>query len=310
MLRREDLLNSLRAHGLNIDRSSLHIVLGGQGNLKFRVITDSYNYLVKVYRTARKEDVEREYTITSFLNRKGHNVQRPVRLGSEPVVLQIDRFVIGIFEYINGCTPPATNTLIESLGTEIAKYQQYAPTQIPAKSRFQISLSSIEQALSRGLILDNELVQFFVAGIRLCKSATALKLSLFSHCDLFLDNIVADNFGKIFIIDFEEAAFETPLLELGSVLIGCNAGKKVVNLDHILALEQGYARGLKCFEKNISEQLLCLIRDPRSEFFRTAIVYSSLIWTFWRWRRYCLESKIDVLSSVRKDLIPLGCSLL
>jgi len=110
------------------------------------------------------------------------------------------------------------------------------------------------------------------------------------HGDVFLDNLLINEFGDIFFIDFEGGCIDKSIFDLARAFIGCAIENKSLNLNYILAMVTGY---------NISRKLSPLEHDFLFEY----IVYAGTISSLWRFIEFNIMRTNENKSHLYKELL-------
>ena len=253
--------------------SSFELLIGGSENTNYLVKSENGKYVLCIFEQKTEKNVKELAHLLKHLEINNFNTSKLIyNSDSESVILWKNKPII-IKAFIEGKIrkdlPPH---LLKLIGKDLAKLHQinvpdYLPKQLnygkeqfsnvkkySANSEFDIWLKNILEYISPYLKLN------------LPKSII--------HSDVFWDNvIISKDDNTATIIDFEESVNYYRLFDIGMTIIGTCGEEKIINMEKIKHLLDGYQS---------ENQLL----DNEINSLKAFTIYAGASMTFWRHQNF------------------------
>ena len=277
---------------LGADERALAIsrIVHGLANEHYRVeLSGGRVYFIKLYRTTRAELVSAEVNLVMAL--RGRGLATPAVLATRDGALYTRHGgrLVALFEFIEGSHPKQTPATLEQAGALLAQLHTCGlEMKLPAYVWSPAELFGMARAAATP---DRQARDFFRRAADLCSTIPfgALPRSV-THCDLFLDNLILGQDGVLHLIDFEEAAFDHCLLDIGRAFIGCCISGERVNLDLCRALLRGYSRGR-------------VLEPVEAESLHAYTIHAGLLSTYWRHDQFNVQRPDGKRSRIYRELM-------
>lgn len=253
--------------------SSFKLLSGGSENTNYLVKSSKGKSVLCIFeqKTAKKA---RE--LARLLKHLEHNNFSTSTLvdtrNNESVLIWKDKPII-IKGFIEGNIRKDLSTdLLKSIGKELAKLHQInAPEYLPQQLDYGKEQFDTVKKYAPNSDFNNWLQEV------LSYISPYFNLDLpkcLIHSDVFWDNVIIDLDGKtVRIIDFEESSHYYRIFDLGMTIIGVCGEEKIINLDKVKALLEGYQS-----EVQLSE-------DERKAL-KAFTIYAGAAMTFWRHKNF------------------------
>jgi len=253
--------------------SSFELLVGGSENTNYLVKSENGKYVVCIFEQKTEKNAKELAHLLKHLDINNFNTSKLIYTSdNESVIIWKNKPII-IKLFIEGeirkDLPPKLLILI---GKEIAKLHQinvpeYLPKQLnygkeqfvnikkySANSEFDIWLKNIQEYISPYLELN-------------------LPTSII-HSDIFWDNvIIGEDDNTTTIIDFEESVNYYRLFDIGMTIIGICGEEKIINMDKIKHLLDGYLSEVNLLEDEINS-------------LKAFTIYAGASMTFWRHQNF------------------------
>jgi len=253
--------------------SSFELLSGGSENTNYLVKSENRKYVLCIFEQKTEKNAKDLAHLLKHLEINNFNTSKLIyNSDSESVIIWKDKPII-IKTFIKGeirkDLPPY---LLKLIGKELAKLHQintpeYLPNQLnygkeqfanvkkySANSEFDIWLKNILEYISPYLKLN------------LPKSII--------HSDVFWDNvIIGEDDNTATIIDFEEAVNYYRLFDIGMTIIGTCGEEKIINMEKIKHLLDGYQSEIQLLDDEINS-------------LKAFTIYAGASMTFWRHQNF------------------------
>ena len=253
--------------------SSFEVLRGGSENTNYLVKSENGKCVLCIFEQKTEENAKELADLLKHLEVNNFNTSRLIYTSDcESVIIWKNRPII-IKAFIEGkIRKDLSPHLLKLIGKELAALHQinipeYLPKQLnygkekfsniqkySANSEFDIWLKNILEYISPYLKLN------------LPKSII--------HSDVFWDNvIISDDDNNLAIIDFEESVNYYRLFDIGMTIIGTCGEEKIINMEKIKHLLDGYQSQVPLLEDEINS-------------LKAFTIYAGASMTFWRHQNF------------------------
>ena len=253
--------------------SSFELLIGGSENTNYLVKSENGKYVLCIFEQKTEKNVKELAHLLKHLEINNFNTSKLIyNSDSESVILWKNKPII-IKSFIEGKIrkdlPPY---LLKLIGKDLAKLHQInVPDYLPKQLNYGKEKFSNVKKYS-----DNSEFDIWLKNI-LEYISPYLKLNLpksIIHSDVFWDNVIIskdDNMATI--IDFEESVNYYRLFDIGMTIIGTCGEEKIINMEKIKHLLDGYQS---------ENQLL----DNEINSLKAFTIYAGASMTFWRHQNF------------------------
>ena len=214
---------------------------GGWANSNYKLsLSDGTKLVLKIWNEQHEDRVEYLLGITTYLSELGIPTPKPISFNNNEYLIMKNNLPWTILPFIDG----------EWLGND---YQSlFTLGQNQAKMHLVVPPKNLERDFSMGIKLFDKL--FKIADERNCwddflftlKSSRSLYGKLeklpkgIIHGDLFPDNVIRQNDGNLFLLDFEEVCYDILAFDLVMTFVGFGWEEGEPINDRWVAILEGY----------------------------------------------------------------------
>lgn len=265
----------------------------GLSNDNYRALTSHGNKVfIKIFRLASKSTIDRECKLTEYLAHAGIAVPEIVKTKSGASCTTINGSILTIYEYLDGSHPTANANDALKIGSLAASIHRLrVPHYIQPGNRTSHSAlkNQISHQITRIPACEKQLLS---RAITQCQAVTtSLAPKGLIHSDLFLDNLIQTSNAIIYLLDFEETAFDCFLLDIGRALLGCCSYEGCVDFEIVQHLLQGYT------------QIRKLSLQEWNELYEW-LIFSILLSITWRYTEFNLNRPEEGRQKIYRAFLP------
>ena len=260
---------------------------GGWANSNYKLsLSDGTKLVLKIWNEQHEDRVEYLLGITTYLSELGIPTPKPISFNNNEYLIMKNNLPWTILPFIDG----------EWLGND---YQSlFTLGQIQANMHLAVPPKNLECDFSMGITLFDKL--FKIADERNCwddflltlKSSRSIYEKLdklpkgIIHGDLFPDNVIRQNDGNLFLLDFEEVCNDILAFDLAMTFVGFGWEEGEPINDRWVAILEGY----QSVRKLTKEEL-----DALPDLHKLATL-SIAAWRYWQFKinYLALNTKIDI----------------
>ncbi len=265
----------------NIGFKEIKKVSFGLTNFNYLIIDENNNkYFFKIYRYKSIESITNELNFINYLVKKNFPTPK--------IIINQNSDKCVVFEYIDGKHPKQNIDNIIKIGKLISKLHNIKiDREVNLNIGYSLNLKDIKEFKSNFNTKLNNLFEIILLKVEsipfdnLPKSAT--------HCDIFLDNLIEFN-NKVFLIDFEELAYENSIFDICRAMYGCCFKNNKLNLNLVKVMIYEYQKYRK-------------LTDLEKEYIYEYTLYAGFISIFWRYREFNINRYDSEKSSLYKEFI-------
>ena len=248
---------------------------GGWANSNYKLsLSDGTKLVLKIWNEQHEDRVEYLLGITTYLSELGIPTPKPISFNNNEYLIMKNNLPWTILPFIDG----------EWLGND---YQSlFTLGQIQANMHLAVPPKNLECDFSMGITLFDKL--FKIADERNCwddflltlKSARSIYEKLdklpkgIIHGDLFPDNVIRQNDGNLFLLDFEEVCNDILAFDLAMTFVGFGWEDGEPINDRWVAILEGY----QSVRKLTKEEL-----DALPDLHKLATL-SIAAWRYWQFK--------------------------
>ncbi len=250
-------------------------------------INHTESYFVKLYRYRTEPMVSTELHLAITLKELGLFTPQVIPTLSGYLYTKYQGRYLALFEFIEGSHPKPTDNNLVKIGQAIAQIHQCKPN--ITLNAYQLSPEALFHTIQTLSSLEPSLADFFHSAISVTKDIPFDKLpKSLTHCDIFLDNLIETKNSKLYVIDFEDAAFDNCLLDISRAIIGCCTKQEMVDITLCKALLKGYS-------------MQCSLSTIEQEHLYEYIIYAGLLSTFWRYEEFNIKRPHEGKNKIYKE---------
>ena len=248
---------------------------GGWANSNYKLsLSDGTKLVLKIWNEQHEDRVEYLLGITTYLSELGIPTPKPISFNNNEYLIMKNNLPWTILPFIDG----------EWLGND---YQSlFTLGQIQANMHLAVPPKNLECDFSMGITLFDKL--FKIADERNCwddflltlKSSRSIYEKLdklpkgIIHGDLFPDNVIRQNDGNLFLLDFEEVCNDILAFDLAMTFVGFGWEEGEPINDRWVAILEGY----QSVRKLTKEEL-----DALPDLHKLATL-SIAAWRYWQFK--------------------------
>ena len=248
---------------------------GGWANSNYKLsLSDGTKLVLKIWNEQHEDRVEYLLGITTYLSELGIPTPKPISFNNNEYLIMKNNLPWTILPFIDG----------EWLGND---YQSlFTLGQIQANMHLAVPPKNLECDFSMGITLFDKL--FKIADERNCwddflltlKSSRSIYEKLdklpkgIIHGDLFPDNVIRQNDGNLFLLDFEEVCNDILAFDLAMTFVGFGWEEGEPINDRWIAILEGY----QSVRKLTKEEL-----DALPDLHKIATL-SIAAWRYWQFK--------------------------
>ena len=248
---------------------------GGWANSNYKLsLSDGTKLVLKIWNEQHEDRVEYLLGITTYLSELGIPTPKPISFNNNEYLIMKNNLPWTILPFIDG----------EWLGND---YQSlFTLGQIQANMHLAVPPKNLENDFSMGITLFDKL--FKIADERNCwddflltlKSSRSIYEKLdklpkgIIHGDLFPDNVIRQNDGNLFLLDFEEVCNDILAFDLAMTFVGFGWEDGEPINDRWVAILEGY----QSVRKLTKEEL-----DALPDLHKLATL-SIAAWRYWQFK--------------------------
>ena len=248
---------------------------GGWANSNYKLsLSDGTKLVLKIWNEQHEDRVEYLLGITTYLSELGIPTPKPILFNNNEYLIMKNNLPWTILPFIDG----------EWLGND---YQSlFTLGQIQANMHLAVPPKNLECDFSMGITLFDKL--FKIADERNCwddflltlKSSRSIYEKLdklpkgIIHGDLFPDNVIRQNDGNLFLLDFEEVCKDILAFDLAMTFVGFGWEEGEPINDRWIAILEGY----QSVRKLTKEEL-----DALPDLHKIATL-SIAAWRYWQFK--------------------------
>lgn len=214
----------------------------GYSNCSHRIDTDQGRFLFREFLSKLRPRIEQEFLLLSALEGHGCPTAHPISSKCNSTLTEVDGRLFGVFPFLEGAEPPLTPATARDIG-RTAGHLSLMP-----------SVAGFDAVLNGSWVNALRFVETHGAGeipaaqqAFLRKEGQRFKQDLptdlpsgIIHADLFPDNVLFKDNQLVAVLDFEEAAVDTLLLDLGIAINGFCFPDNTLDHELMDALIDGY----------------------------------------------------------------------
>ena len=214
----------------------------GYSNCSHRIDTDQGSFLFREFLSKSRPPIEQEFILLAALQGHGCPTAHPISSNSGSTLTEVDGRLFGVFPFLGGAEPPLTPATARDIGRAaghlslmppVAGFDAVLKGSWGNALRFVETHRASEIPASQQAFLREE-------GQRFKQDLpTDLPLGII-HADLFPDNVLFKDGQLVAVLDFEEAAVDTLLLDLGVAINGFCFPDNTLDHELMDALVGGY----------------------------------------------------------------------
>ena len=253
--------------------SSFELLSGGSENTNYLVKSENGKYVLCIFEQKTEKNAKDLAHLLKHLEINNFNTSKLIYTSdSESVIIWNNKPII-IKTFIEGKIrkdfPPH---LLKLIGKELAKLHQinapeYLPKQLNYGKEKFVNVKKYSANSEFDIWLKNILEYIY----------PYLKLNLpksIIHSDVFWDNvIIGEDDNTATIIDFEESVNYYRLFDIGMTIIGTCGEEKIINMEKIKHLLDGYQSEVQLLEDEINS-------------LKAFTIYAGASMTFWRHQNF------------------------
>jgi len=253
--------------------SSFELLIGGSENTNYLVKSENGKYVLCIFEQKTEKNVKELAHLLKHLEINNFNTSKLIYTSDiESVIIWKNKPII-IKAFIEGEIrkdfPPH---LLKLIGKDLAKLHQInVPEYLPKQLNFgkeQFSNVKKYSANSEFDIWLKNILEYISPYLKLNLPKSII------HSDVFWDNvIISKDDNTATIIDFEESVNYYRLFDIGMTIIGICGEEKIINMEKIKCLLDGYQS---------ENQLL----DDEINSLKAFTIYAGASMTFWRHQNF------------------------
>lgn len=276
-----------------LELTDLQHVDQGLSNYNYKAWTNCGDKVfIKVFRLANASTIEREIRLIEYLRQAGIAVPGIVRARSGAPYVTMNGFILAIYEYLDGPYPEASAGDVLKIGMLAASmHKLIVPDYI--RPGYKVSHAGLKDQIFHDLIhITTPERKLLSQALDHCRPvATSQTPNGLIHTDVFLDNCIKTQDSTIYLLDFEETAFDCFLLDIGRALLGCCSTGGCIDFEIARHLLQGYTKIRGLSAKEWSELYEWLI-------------FSILLSITWRYIEFNQNRPTEGRQSIYRTFIP------
>lgn len=276
-------------HALNFSKIEY-----GFANEHYKITFDHHeSYFVKFYRYRNESMVSTELHLATTLKKFSILTPQVITTRSGYLYTIYQGHYLALFEFIESGHPKQTHNNLIKIGQLIAQIQQCSSRIALELNAYQVTPEALFRAVQALPAIEPSLAQFFHNAVSVTQNIPFDKLpKSLIHGDIFLDNLLETKESKLYVIDFEDAAFDNCLLDISRAIIGCCTKNEVLDMTLCQALLKGYLTQ-------------CSLTSIEQKYLYEYIIYAGLMSTFWRYKEFNIKRPHEGKNKIYKEwMIP------
>ena len=252
---------------------SFELLIGGSENTNYLVNSENGKYVLCVFEQKTEKNAKELAHLLKHLDINNFNTSKLICTSdNESVIIYKDKPII-IKSFIQGeIIKDLSPNLLKLIGKKLAELHQInVPEYLPTQLNY-----GKEQFLNVNKYSTNSEFDIWLKNI-LKYISPYLKLNLpksIIHSDVFWDNvIIGEDENTATIIDFEESVNYYRLFDIGMTIIGTCGEEKIINMEKIKHLLDGYQSEIQLLDDEINS-------------LKAFTIYAGASMTFWRHQNY------------------------
>ena len=253
--------------------SSFELLSGGSENTNYLVKSENRKYVLCIFEQKTEKNAKDLAHLLKHLEINNFNTSKLIyNSDSESVIIWKDKPII-IKTFIKGeirkDLPPY---LLKLIGKELAKLHQintpeYLPNQLNYGKEQFANVKKYSANSEFDIWLKN-ILEYILPYLKLNLPKSII------HSDVFWDNvIIGEDDNTATIIDFEEAVNYYRLFDIGMTIIGTCGEEKIINMEKIKHLLDGYQSEIQLLDDEINS-------------LKAFTIYAGASMTFWRHQNF------------------------
>ena len=256
---------------LNI--SCFELLSGGSENTNYLVKSENGKYVLCIFEQKTEKNAKELAHLLKHLETNNFNTSKLIYTSDcESVIIWRNKPII-IKSFIEGkIKKDLSPHLLKLIGKELAKLHQInIPNYLPKEINYGCKQFSNVKKYSSNSEFDiwlKNILEYISPYLKLNLPKSII------HSDIFWDNvIITDDDNMAIIIDFEESVNYYRLFDIGMTIIGTCGEDKIINMEKIRCLLEGYQSEVQLLEDEINS-------------LKAFAIYAGASMTFWRHQNF------------------------